>query len=109
MNPKVLCPFCEKITSKIVASFLNVRCNYSMGLYNCENHHPLKVEFWYNYNNSQVEDVEISNEEYKIITNKEENIMEITKFNIPIAKIPLDKSLTLENFEKKLKTYLLFL
>ena len=94
------CPYCEK---EIKEGFC------------CENHKDIQVLCCGGLdkdNNLFMSEIKMWNKDYYpdfIWINLEENIMTIYKDCNKVAQVDLDKSLTPENFEDKLKTYLIFL
>jgi hypothetical protein len=97
----IFCPFCKNIITLVE------RCEY---FYECKNHH-IAVNFVVDKN--IIENIILYNSEYRsrVCIDLELNNMNIEIYNKKLTKInvPFDPNLTPENFESKLKTYLIFL
>ena len=85
------CPFCK-----------NIVYNYL-----CSNHLPIHVIIHVTFRENDLKYIKLSNQEYNIYFNK--TSMTIYRHGSFILETTVDPSLTPENFEKKLKTYLTFL
>ena len=104
------CPYCKKPFKESDKDLFYI---------SCENH-PVKVDFFlighYNYNNSLDIQYVLMTEKYNASDTKlwdyqifiEKNKMILCKKFYTLKSLPLDKSLTPENFYQKLKTYLIF-
>ena len=108
------CPYCKKEFKEVCEDLVYISCR----------NHPLKVDFSlvssYDYNNFLNIEYVLMREKYDPLMASytklwnyqifiEKDRMRLCKNYSTLNYLPLDKSLTPENFYQKLKTYLLFL
>lgn len=103
----IVCPYCNNSIN--ISSIFSLARNYIFDdnyIFNCDNH-PNIVELYYNELRKEIYSRKLYGKDYHIFINNNMHII----YNYNVSNefvVPLDNSLTPENIEQKIKTYLTF-
>jgi hypothetical protein len=107
----VSCPFCNSV---LLSDYINITTGLGGGPYKCFNHnicsnHNIRILLYKSQQLNKINEILIHNYKYYVYIYPLIDEMKIIGNNAYIELLlPLDKKLTPENFEERIKTYLLF-